>query len=235
MSTLGQRVKVPTAGGDTFGAYVVRPETPNGRALVLLHTMFGINDRFRGFCREYAEHGYTVIAPHLFWRFTDSVEMEHTPESYQKGHDYVERLDMAQGVGDVAASICYLRERDRVAKVGVIGYCMGGTVAIAAAAGAVADVVVSYYPLKIKERMDDYRSITTPTVIHIGSQDPYAPPEAVSTLQDACRGRPEVELYVYPGAEHGFANRRVRTDANEAAADLAGSRTLTSLRRTLGA
>ena len=65
-------MQVAAGDGNTFGAYIVRPDTPSERTL--LHKMFGINDQFRGFCRGYAEQGYTVIAPDLFWRFADSGE-----------------------------------------------------------------------------------------------------------------------------------------------------------------
>lgn len=120
------RIQVPTAEGGSFAAHLVEPRGSDGRALVLLHTMFGIDERFRGFCREYAAQGYTVIAPNLFWRFSDAVEMDHSPEGYKTGYEYVERLDLARCVEDIAASIHALRERDRrVTKVGLIGYCMG--------------------------------------------------------------------------------------------------------------
>ncbi len=230
-----QRADVPIAGGARFRAHVVRPETPNGRGLILLHTMFGINDMFRGLCREYADQGYSVLAPDLFWRFGETVDMDYSPESYQKGYDYIERLQMDLSLEDVAASIRYLRSFDPPsAKVGLVGYCVGGSVAVAAAANAIGDFAVSYYPLKVKERLADYSSIRTPTVIHIGSEDRYVPADVLGALQNACRGQPHVQVHVYPGAAHGFASRRAASPYDEAAAKLAWSRTITSLRRAIG-
>ena len=230
-----QRVEVPTAGGASFRARLVRPEAPNGRGLVLLHTMFGINDMFRGFCREYADQGYSVLAPDLFWRFGETVDLDYSPENYQKGHGYVERLQMELSLEDVAASIRYLRRFDPPsAKVGLVGYCMGGSVAVAAATDAMGDFAVSYYPLMVKERLADYSSIRTPTVIHIGSEDRYVPADLLGALQDACRGQPHVQVHVYPGAAHGFANRRAASPYDEAAADLAWFRTVAALRGGMG-
>ena len=131
----GHFITVRASDGGTFRTYVTLPAKTPAPALVMQHTMFGVNPLFRSFCDDYAAEGYVVVAPDLFWRIGKDIELDYNEEGYEKGHGLMRVIDKAKAVDDVAATLRLMRALPEVrGKIAAVGYCMGGTLAFLAAA-----------------------------------------------------------------------------------------------------
>ena len=132
------------------------------------------------------------------------------------------------------AAVATLRTRSEcTGKVGALGFGLGGELAYLAAAEAGVDCAVSYYGFGIDFGLNLVSRVGCPLVIHFAENDPQTPPEAVARVQEAFSGRPEVAIYVYPGAAPGF-DRASKPAYDKQAAGLAHSRSIALLRRAIG-
>lgn len=228
----GDYVTVAAKDGGSFRAYLAKPEQGSGPGIVLLQEIFGVNAYIRDVADHYAEEGYVVLAPDLFWRLEPGVELDE--RRFDKAMALYERFDIAQAVADIAATVAALRARPECAgKIGALGFCLGGALAYLAAAEAGVDCAVGYYGVGIERRLDLAPRITCPLVLHFAANDKFVPEAAREQVRAAFAGRPEMEIYVYPGVDHGFA-RRGGHAFDKPAAMMAHSRSLALFRRVMG-
>jgi carboxymethylenebutenolidase len=194
-------------GSGSFKAYLAVPACGSGPGLVLAQEIFGVNATMRQLAERYAEEGYTVLVPDLFWRQQPGVELGYTEEDFQRAFGFYQGFDEAQGVNDVQAAITALRAIPECSggKVGVLGWCLGGKLAYLAACRTDADVAVGYYGVGIENALAEAEAIQVPLVLHIAELDKFCPPAAREAVVQALRGRPGVTLNVYPGVDHAFA------------------------------
>ena len=94
----GGYVTVQAADGGSFTAYVARPAEGKGPGVVLCQEIFGVNAHIRDLADLYAEEGYVVLVPDLFWRMQPHVDLGFDPESRQQAMEFNRRFDDAQGV-----------------------------------------------------------------------------------------------------------------------------------------
>ena len=179
----------------------------------------------RSICDRFAEHGYVAIAPAVFDRYQRNFESGYTPAEVEEARKFIPRIDWRAMLCDVNAAIQAVKS---AGKVGIVGYCMGGTVAFLAAAkldGLAA--AVGYYGGQTARNAD--LTPKAPTQLHFGDRDQSIPMSDVEVIRAK---RPECELYVYP-AGHAFNNdERPTYDAESAR--LAMDRTLAFLARHIG-
>jgi len=194
-------------GSGSFKAYLAVPACGSGPGLVLAQEIFGVNATMRQLAERYAEEGYAVLVPDLFWRQQPGVELGYTEEDFQRAFGFYQGFDEAQGVNDVQAAITALRAIPECSggKVGVLGWCLGGKLAYLAACRTDADVAVGYYGVGIENALAEAEAIQVPLVLHIAELDKFCPPAAREAVVQALRGRPGVTLNVYPGVDHAFA------------------------------
>ena len=141
---------------------------------------------------------------------------------------YFQRYDANDGVIDIEAAIKAIRQglggHAPVAKVGLVGFCLGGRLAYMAATRTDIDAAVGYYGVMIETMLDESHAIANPLMLHIPTADHFVGPEAQAAIHAALGGHPKVTLHDYQGLDHGFAaemgNRR-----NAAGAQLADGRT----------
>lgn len=227
-------VTVTAADGGKFKAYVAKPPKGSGPGLVLCQEIFGVNQHIRDLADHYAEEGYVVIAPDLFWRLKPGVELGGTDADLPEAFGYYQKFDVDTSIKDIAAAVTALRAMPECkGKVGAVGFCLGGLLAYLAAASAGVDCAVGYYGVGIEKRLGDAGKIKVPLVLHFAGEDKYVPPEAVEQIRKSFAGRDAVEIYVYPGVDHAF-NNPGRASFNKAASLMAHSRTMAMLRRTMG-
>lgn len=230
----GRFVSISAADGGAFRAFVALPPRTPAPALVMQHTMFGVNPMFREICQAYAAEGYVVVAPDLFWRLGKDIELDYREESYEIGHGLMRKIDKVKAIEDVAATLRATRAMPEVrGRIAAVGYCMGGTLAYLAAARTDVDMAVSYYAIDMEDHFDELGGISAPLVVHLGDRDPYVKPGAFELIRRTLAARPNVAFHAYPGIGHGFASRGSR-NFNQAAAQLAWDRSMAALRRTLG-
>ncbi|MEK8051100.1 dienelactone hydrolase family protein [Ideonella sp. DXS22W] len=188
-------------------AYLVRP--PGGRSgpgLLLLQEIFGVNTHIQAVAQQYALAGFTVLAPDLFWRQQARVQLGYDGADRERAMALMRTVQRDAVVADMAASLAALRALPQCgAKVGAIGYCMGGRLAFAAAALCGVDAAVAYYGGGIADQLDLAHKIRCPMQFHHAGRDAHIPPTAVASIEAAMALTPQgAEFHLYPAADHGF-------------------------------
>jgi carboxymethylenebutenolidase len=205
-------------------AYVAAPADPQGKAIIVVPEIFGVNAGIRSKCDQWAAKGYLAIAPDIFWRFAPGAELDaDVPEQFQQALGYFGQYDANDGVKDIEATIRWARAQG-AAKVGLVGFCLGGRLAYMAAARTDIDASVGYYGVMIDTMLSEAHAIANPLMLHIPTADHFVGPEAQAAIHAALDPHPRVTLHDYAGLDHGFAaTSGARRDA--AGALLADSRT----------
>lgn len=230
----GQTIQVTAQDGGTFAAYLAKPAQGSGPGLVLLQEIFGINSYMLAMADRYAEEGYVVLVPDLFWRMKPGVDLGYGEADFAEALGYNEKLDEGKAVDDIAATIAALRALpDHAGKVGTIGYCLGGRLAMLAAARTDVDCAVSYYGVGLDAYTSESASIHCPMIFHFAENDALTPPDTREKIIAALKEKASIETYVYPGCDHAFATPE-RENFDKPAAMMAYSRTMAMLRKVLG-
>ena len=234
MSIETRTVSITAADGGVFSAYLALPEAGRGPGLLVLQEIFGVNGYLREVAERYAEEGYVAIAPDLFWRIKPGIELGYSEAEIKAAFEFRRRFDPDQAIKDVADTVRALRAMDECSgKVGAVGFCLGGMLAYLTATRCNIDAVVSYYGVGIEERLNEAGAIRCPMVLHFGERDGLVPAAAREAIAASFADREQVEIYVYPGADHAFSNS-LRPSFDRFAASLAHSRTLGLLRGAIG-
>ena len=221
-----ETVNVPTLSGDTsFSAYVARPEGEEKAAIVVIQEIFGVNAGIRRKCDKLADEGYLAVAPDLFWRLEPGIELDPDVEpEFQQALDWMGKFDQDQGIRDIEATIHWIRNEAGVAKVGAVGYCLGGRLAYMTAARTDVDATVGYYGVGIDGLLGEKHAIAHPLMLHIPTEDGFVDKDTQKAMHDGLDDHPKVTLYDYEGLDHGFATE-FGERRDEEAANLADSRT----------
>lgn len=222
---VGQDVTLTASDGFQLGAYRTRPEGQPKGAVVVIQEIFGVNSHIRAVCDRFAAQGYVAIAPSLFDRSEPNFQSGYSPEEIAVARKFVANPDWPSFLRDTQAAIDAVKD---VGPVGIIGFCLGGSVAYAAATKLTGlSAAIGYYGGAVVRFADDKPQV--PTMLHFGEKDHGIPLSDVDTIKAK---RPEVEVFVYDGAEHGF-NCDQRASYNKPSADLARERSLAFFARHL--
>jgi len=192
---MGEFIELQAEDGHLFAAYRADPEGISKGGLVVIQEIFGVNSHIREVCDRFAGAGYSAIAPAMFDRLAPGTELEYTEEGVAEGRDLIEKLGWDDPVKDIWAAALALRPDG---KVGVVGYCWGGSVTWLAACRLNIGAAVGYYGRQIPDFVDETPRV--PTMLHFGENDPLIPMEGVERVRQA---HPDVPIYTYP-AGHGF-------------------------------
>lgn len=222
---MGEWVKLRAADGQELAAWVARPEGEPIAGLVVVQEIFGVNAHIRSVTDGYARDGFLAVAPALFDRIEPGVDLGYEGEDAQRARSFIPRLDVEKSVVDTKAAMDDAADATGK-KVGVIGYCYGGTIAWLAATRLGAAAAVGYYG----GRIANYASETPacPVMLHFGRRDAHIPAEEVDRVNSA---HPDVKIFWYD-AGHGF-NCDARGSYNPTAAKEARERSLEFLKRQL--
>jgi carboxymethylenebutenolidase len=152
------------------------PETGAGPGLLLIQEIFGVGPYIRAVAERLAELGYVVGAPDVFWRIQRNCESDHSPEGLDASIAMMPKFDFPQGVADCVSALHRLEELPEVAGgVGVIGFCLGGSLGFLTAAVGDPACCVSYYGSGIAGMLDQLDNIQCPVLFHFGDADAYIP------------------------------------------------------------
>ena len=218
--------QIPALNGDgMIPAYVAAPEgTPRG-AIIVIQEIFGVNKGIRKKADAWASQGYLAVAPDVFWRQEPGIELDSdVQEEFQKAIEYMMAHDFELGIQDVEAVIHWIRREQNVAKVGLVGFCMGGKIAYMAAARTDIDASVGYYGVGIDGMLNESHAIAKPLLLHIPTADGFVSPAAQKAMHEGLDDNAHVTLFDYIGLDHGFAAETGQR-RNEEAAQLADKRT----------
>jgi carboxymethylenebutenolidase len=221
--------------GGSMAMPVWLPSSGSGPGIVLIQEIFGVGDWIRAVATELAAEGYVVGAPDLYWRIEPGFAAAHDEEGLGQAYAMVGQLDVPGAVGDTLAALGVLAGHDAVSGTpAVVGFCLGGTIAWAAAAAGDPAACVSYYGSGVSDAADQVADINCPTLLHFGGADPFISAEQVATVAAAVDTLEHVELMVHDGAGHAFENDRAEQFHDPAAAVVSRAQTLEFLRQHLG-
>jgi carboxymethylenebutenolidase len=225
---MGKIVELKSQDGHQLDAYVATPEGEPIGAVVVVQEIFGVNNSIRDVVDGFAKEGFLAIAPAIFDRYEKNVILGYTSDDMQKAYALYGKLDVTTALLDVAAAFAKVSES--VKKVAVTGYCYGGLMSWLAATrgkalGMVPACTVGYYAGGIGSVATEEPSC--PVLLHFGGADSHIGPDQVDAVR---KNHPDVTVYVYEGAEHGFANP-YREPYNPEAAKLAKERSLEFLKK----
>jgi carboxymethylenebutenolidase len=219
---LGKHFSLTAADSHQLGAYRADPAgTPKG-GIVVVQEIFGVNSHIRNVCDRFAAAGYAAVAPALFDRKVRNFETGYSPDNIAEARKYLTDIDWDAMMRDVAAAVGDLKA---VGPIGVVGFCMGGSVAFLSATRLNGvSAAVGFYGGQIIRFADE--KAKCPVQLHFGEKDDHIPLTDVETIK---KKQPQAEVYTYP-AGHGFYCDE-RGSFHEPSAKLAWDRTLQFLSR----
>ena len=222
---MARRIALDTPYG-RIGGWRADPPIPPHGALVVVQEIFGVNAHIRSVAERFAAHGFVALAPALFDLVEPHVELAYDEAGVTRGRDLAAAVGFDRAVACVDAAARELATTTDSGKVGVVGYCWGGTVALLANA-RLGLPAVDYYGGRSAPFLG-VEHPTAPLLCHFGERDPLIPPEHVALHREHLPG---ALIEVWP-AGHGF-NCEQRADYHEASAQAALQRTLAFLTRAL--
>lgn len=216
-------IELTAADGHTLSAYQAGPQDA-ACGLVVIQEIFGVNNHMRTVCDRFAAAGYAVIAPALFDRTQRGVELGYGDADRTTGMALRAKVPAEGTLADVNAAAAALGNR----KLGIVGYCWGGTVAWWGATRTQHfAAAVGWYGGGIAATREEHPHC--PVQLHFGADDHGIPLSDVEAIRAS---QPGVEIYIYDGAGHGFGCDE-RASFNPDAAAIAQQRTLDFLGRHL--
>ncbi len=221
---MAETIKLTASDGHKFDAYIAQPSGKPRGGLVVIQEIFGVNQHIRKVADGYAADGYMCVAPALFDRVKPGVELGYGPNDIPAGRDIRQKLALDDVLKDLKVAVATAGSAGRV---GVVGYCWGGSLAFVSATRLGVQAASGYYGGAIVPHKDEKPGC--PTQLHFGERDKGIPLTDVEIIRKA---RPDVAIYIYP-ADHGF-NCDERASWEPVSARIARERTLDLFRKNVG-
>ena len=219
---MGSMVSLKAADGHVLDAYLAPAQGKERGAVVVVQEIFGVNSHIKAVVDQYAAAGYRSIAPALFDRLQRNLTLPYTDMA--GGIACIQKLKDDETLLDLKAAIDQVRG---AGKVGVVGYCWGGTLSYLAAARLDVAAAVSYYGGFIPNYMDV--KLRVPVMFHFGEKDSHIP---LATVEKIKAAHPQQIYHLYP-AEHGF-NCTDRASFDAPSAKLAFERSIDFFKKHIG-
>ena len=222
---MGHDITLKASDNFQLGAYRADTAGTAKAAVVVIQEIFGVNHHIRAVCDRLAGEGYVAIAPAIFDRVERNFQSGYSPDEVTVARKFIANPDWAAMLRDTQAAIDAVKT---IGPVGIVGFCLGGSVAFAAATKLTGlSAAVGYYGGVIVRFADDKPKV--PTQLHFGEKDAGIPLTDVETIRAK---RPDVEIHIYSGAQHGF-HCDERASYDKASADMAWPRSLAFFARHL--
>jgi carboxymethylenebutenolidase len=222
---MGKNIELTAADGHKFSAYRAEPAGKPRGALIVIMEIFGVNSHIRAVADDYAKEGYLAIAPALFDRVQRGLDIGYTPADIEVGRSAMQKMKLDDAIKDVAATLAEVKS---AGKVGIVGYCWGGTVSWKSASSVDGlSCAIAYYGGGIPGLIGEKPKV--PVMFHWGETDQSIPLEKAKEVAAAHKDQ---QHFFYP-AGHGF-NCDQRGSYNAEASKLAKSRSLEFLRKHVG-
>ncbi len=199
-------VTITTADGKQMKAFEALAQDKNAPGLILIQEIFGVNSSMRQLAKNWAERGFNVWCPDLFFRSEPGLELDPTNQSqFQLGVELMQEMDVEVSLGDLESARAQLAKKlghDRIASV---GYCMGGRLVVLFANQSPIKAAVSYYGVSLENTLPNIGTHAAPTLLHIAELDAYVPAETRAVIEADVAQRAGWESYVYADCDHAFA------------------------------
>lgn len=222
---MGRDIAIDTAHGLVDG-WLAEPQSAPHGSVVVLQEVFGVNEHVRSVTERVAACGFRALAPSLFDPVEREVELGYDEAGLARGRELAAGVgfERALAIVDAAAR----RLSDGGGKVGVVGFCWGGSLAFLANT-RLGLPAVSYYGARTMPFLEE--RLRAPMLFQFGADDPSTPPEDVAAHR---AHHPDADIHVYPGAGHAFNRDVDASHYREDAARLAWQRTCAFFEHRLG-
>ncbi len=204
MARAYEETEIAGADGEAIPAWLYRPESGKGLGICVLSDVFGLRPEFDAMIQPFAEHGYTVLAPHMFHGVEPVIE---TDEKGNEIRGWRGKSDDEKGLATLEAGVRALRAMPETeGRVAVTGFCFGGTLSyLAAVRRDDITAAAGYYPTAAHKYLDEGGNMHCPLIMHISATDRTHKPEDAARLRAALLDIPLALGLVYPGTVHGFS------------------------------
>jgi len=221
----GKMVDFPSNGGTTQG-YLATPTSGKGPGVLVIQEWWGLVPHIKRVCDRLAAEGFSALAPDMYHGKT-------ADEPDGAGKLFM-ALNIAQAEKDLGGAAKYLGQQSSTAKVGCVGFCMGGQLALfAATLNPNVGAVVDFYGIHPNVK-PDYAKLSGPVLGLFAEKDGFVTPQTAREVDAAIKkAGKQSEIHIYPNVDHAFFNEDNTGAYNKAAADDAWRRTITFFRQHL--
>ena len=222
-----------------MGAYLAVPSGVSGGSLLLIQEIFGVTPAMRAIANDFAAEGFLVLVPDIYWRIERNIDLGNGEDQAHREEAvrYSNLYDEALGTDDLVSAVKWLQDLPAApSEPAVIGFCLGGRMAVRVAAMSDLSCMVSMYGVGLPKLAQEIRAIPCATQFHYGDNDNHNPPAVIDEVRRIVDSRQHTgdEFFVYPGAEHAFYNRYRLDRFNPEAHRIARGRVLSFLKSHIG-
>lgn len=198
-------VQVSTADGQKMQAFEVLATNKDAPGLVLIQEIFGVNASMRQLAQDWAERGFNVWCPDLFFRSEPGLELSPTNQSQlDLGLELMQEMDNELTLGDLESTRAQLAQKLGHENIVAVGYCMGGRLVVEFAQKSPIKAAVSYYGVNLENVLPPLGQ-AAPTMLHIAELDKWVQGDARGVIEAEAAKRIGWESHVYAGCDHAFA------------------------------
>lgn len=221
----GTMVQFPSNGGTTSG-YLATPASGTGPGVLVIQEWWGLVSHIKNVCDRFAAEGFVALAPDMYHGKTAS-------EPDEAGKLFM-ALNIAQAEKDLRGAVTYLVGRSATPRIGVVGFCMGGQLALfAATLNPAVGACVNFYGIHPNVK-PDYTRLHGPVLGLYAERDQFVTPDVARQVDAEIRkAGKSSEIHIYPGVAHAFFNDERPDVYDKAAAADAWRRTLEFFRKHL--
>ncbi len=230
---MGEMIEFPSNGSADQG-YLAMPTssgpTSSGPGVVVIQEWWGLVPHITDVCDRFAAAGFVALAPDLY-RGTKVAEPDEAAKAMMA-------MELDRAARDMSGAVDEVRRRSGGDTVGVVGFCMGGGLALVLATqrpDAIAACVSFYGVIPWPDVKPDYSKMRAHVLAHIAEHDDFFGPEAAAALEAQLKSLGvDAEFHIYPGADHAFFNDTRPEVYDSAASALAWQRMIDFLHTHLG-
>ena len=196
---MGKMITLKSSDGFELSAYRADPAGKPKGCMIVIQEIFGLNDHIKSIADRIAANGYLAVAPAMQDRAERGFAVGYTPADIERGRAVRGMVKNEDSLKDIRSAFDYLKAQN-AGKVGVVGYCWGGSLAwLAATEIDGLAMAVSYYGGEVANNTD--KKAKCPVMFHFGDKDASIPMDKVEIVKQKLSEHP---VYVY-SAGHGFS------------------------------
>jgi len=221
----GKMLEFPSNGGKTTG-YLATPASGKGPGVLVLQEWWGLVKHIKNVADRFAAEGFTALAPDLYHGKT-------ADEPDAAGKLFM-ALNIGQAEKDLRGAVDHLASQSSTKKVGAVGFCMGGQLALfAGTVNPKVGAVVDFYGIHPNVK-PDYAKLGGPVLGLFAEKDQFVKPDDARAVDAAIKKAGQTsQIHIYPNVDHAFFNDERKDVYDKAAAEDAWKRTLTFFRQHL--
>jgi carboxymethylenebutenolidase len=221
----GKMVEFQSNGGTTQG-YLATPASGKGPGVLVIQEWWGLVPHIKNVCDRFAAEGFSALAPDMYHGKTAS-----EPDGAGK---LFMALNIGQAEQDLRGAATFLAQHSSTARLGTVGFCMGGQLALfAATLNPSVGATVNFYGIHPNVK-PDYSKLSGPVLGLFAEKDTFVTPQTAREVDAAIKkAGKSSEIHIYPGVDHAFFNDENTAAYHKASADDAWRRTLAHFRQHL--